>query len=71
MIFNYTNILGLYQESETSDSSMTEMIKDTYIIEVQLTDSKFKVSNIIYMMDPAIYLENTTDTKSTSIKSNR
>ena len=46
---------------------MSELIKDIYIIEVQLTDSKLKVSKIIQLMDPAISLENTTGTKSTSV----
>ena len=34
-----------------------------YIIEFQLSDSKFKVWNVIHMMKPAIFLENTTDTR--------
>ena len=66
MIFSYTKVLGLCQESETS-----EMIKCAYKINVQLIDSKLKIQNLIHMVDPAKRLEITTDTNSTSIVFNR
>ena len=69
MFFRYIKVLG--QESETSDSSMSEKTIDTYINEAQHFYSKFKVSNVILMMYLSIYLENTTDTKSTSMVFNR
>ena len=75
MIFMYTkgfrSIPGIRNHCQISDSSIKEMIKDAYTTEVQLADSKFEVSNILHITNPAICLENTTDTKSTSIVFNR